>query len=180
MRLWDVATRRPWTTLGRGGGGVVRHITFAGNDRTLAADSSANSIALWDVTRQHRIGSTLDVGDPVEAMALSRDGHTLASATGQSVRLWDVASHRPLGDSLHGDDASIAAVAFAPDGALVSADRAGTVVRWDPLLTSERADAWRQRVCRMVGRDLTEGEWGESLPDTPYQPVCGQHQSSTR
>jgi hypothetical protein len=31
----------------------------------------------------------------------------------------------------------------------------------------------------MVGRDLTEAQWREALPGTPYRPACTQPQALT-
>ena len=60
-----------------------------------------------------------------------------------------------LGDSLHGEWARL-----RPDGAEVAASVSDGVVLWD-------LDPGRQfeAVCRIAGRDLTEGEWETYLAD---------------
>ncbi len=73
---------------------------------------------------------------PVQGMAYSPDGRTLATASDdQTVRLWDVSDRdrpQPLGQPLTGHTNLVYGVAFAPDGrtlATTSVDR--TVRLWD-------------------------------------------------
>jgi WD40 repeat protein/DNA-binding SARP family transcriptional activator len=80
-----------------------------------------------------RLGRPLEHGGGLEGVAISPDGHTLASAADNgTVSLWDVATHRRLGQPLTGHTASVNDVAFSPDGTLLaSASDDATVRLWD-------------------------------------------------
>jgi WD40 repeat protein len=94
---------------------------------------------LWDVAAHRPIGRLAGQSGPVNSVAFSPDGKTLASgSTDGTVLLWDVATHQPIGAPLTGQNASIfsvvfsASVAFSPDGnILASGNNDGTVRLWD-------------------------------------------------
>jgi WD40 repeat protein len=66
-----------------------------------------------------------------------------------------------------------AAVAFGSDGTeLVSGGSDGTVAVWDRLLLDRDFDAWRKRLCRLAGRNLTEADWAQFLPGQRYRTTC--------
>jgi hypothetical protein len=57
---------------------------------------------------------------------------------------------------------------FLYDSTLATTSNDFTAMVWDT--DPERAV---QRVCAMVGRDLTRSEWAELSPESDYRPVCG-------
>jgi hypothetical protein len=82
----------------------------------------------------------------------------------ETATLFDVPSGVRLGDSLHGEWARL-----RPDGTEVAASVSNGVLLWD-------LDPGRQfeAVCRIAGRDLTEGEWETYLADLGApRSTCG-------
>ena len=99
-------------------------------------------------------------------------GKPLATIGKGGVQLWDVERRQPLGGPL-ADPAGAVSVAFASDGSgLATGDEGGVVTVWDPLLLSTRFDAWRTRLCRLAGRNLTRSEWSQLLPGVRYRKTC--------
>jgi WD40 repeat protein len=96
-------------------------------------------------------------------MAWSRDGAFIATSGQGRVAVWDGHTGAIIGavGAPSGD------VGFTDDGTVVVAGADGTVRTWDP-----RPSAWVAAACQMAGRDLTEAEWRDYLPDREYSPVC--------
>ena len=174
VRLWDVAdgslVRTSALTAARTG------IAFSPDGATIAAAGADGTIRLLEAGTLEQQGAAL-VGHsgPVIAVAFSPDGQTLASAGSDgSLRLWDPESHTELGDPLTGHDGRVNAVAFGPDGTTLATSGAdGTVRTWSGVLwRSPRGLA--ERVCRLVSRDMTAGEWASLVPDAPYHRPCAE------
>ncbi|MGI5216091.1 hypothetical protein [Plantactinospora sp. CA-290183] len=74
----------------------------------------------------------IDGANPVESVAFSPDGRTLAVGDGREVRLWDTTDPqrpRPSG-TLTGSSGAVDAVMFSPDGRTIAAADDGAVLRW--------------------------------------------------
>ncbi|MBI3412032.1 MAG: WD40 repeat domain-containing protein [Planctomycetes bacterium] len=89
-------------------------------------------IKIWDAKTGKQIRSLKGHGDPIEGLAISKDGKFLASGSkDQTVKIWDVAAGKDV-QTLKGHTGVVHAVAFAPDGKrLASASEDGTVKIWD-------------------------------------------------
>jgi hypothetical protein len=67
----------------------------------------------------------------------------------------------------------MASVALSPSGSeLVTGSYDDSAAIWDELLLSSDYDAWRARLCRIAGRNLTRDEWTEFLPGQRYHVTC--------
>jgi len=108
----------------------------------------------------------------VWGLAFSPDGQLLASSDGfGAIRLWEVASGRPIGAALKGHAGWMTGPpAFSLDGkTLYSGCNGGEIRTWDMDPAS-----WRERACRVVGRNMTQAEWAEYMPGVPYHKTCEQ------
>ncbi len=139
----------PW----KGHLGPVNALAFAPDSDTLASGGGDRSIRLWaPATGTNKAVWTgpwpagreqdrpmLHV-DPIEAVAFSPDGQTVATATGSpSVTLWNVSDHtirRRFADSPE----SVRALAFAPDGARLAVGDDGKTVTLVDLLNGKKPE----------------------------------------
>ena len=155
--LWDITDPAHPRPLGQlpasptvGATYGINSVAFSPDGHTLAgggssSNSSFSAVWLWDVTdparprllSQFLTGGTAThygIGNEVDSVAFSPDGHTLAGGSGGTVGLWDVADPvhpRPLGQPLTGGTAGINSVAFSPDGHTLAGGSGGTVRLWD-------------------------------------------------
>jgi WD40 repeat protein/class 3 adenylate cyclase/tRNA A-37 threonylcarbamoyl transferase component Bud32 len=142
-------------------------VRFSPDGRLLAV-VSPHYTQLWDVAKRRRLGPPLRGHEGLVFTAeFSPDGRTLAtSGSDGSVILWDVRSRRTLG-KLPGRLGQISG-RFTPNGRrLFVLHELGGAQRWDVS-----PDAWSKHACRVAGRELTEAEWDEFVPDQDYRRVC--------
>lgn len=78
----------------------------------------------------------------------------------------DVTRRRAIGEPIPGYG-----TAGFDRNVLVSVGSAGAVP-WSPLLTNERYDALRHRICALTRRNLSQVEQRDFLPDGSYEPTC--------
>src|SRR5262245_56321529 len=89
-------------------------------------------IKIWDAKSGKQIGSLKGHGDPIEALAISKDEKFLASCSkDQTCKILEVSAVKEI-QNLKGHAGIVHAVAFAPDGKrLATASEDGTVKIWD-------------------------------------------------
>jgi RNA polymerase sigma factor (sigma-70 family) len=113
-------------------GGPCR-LAFSSDGRTLLAGGWDKTLRLWEVATGKEVFHVEGL-DPVNAVAFAPDGRRVAAATGWvqgKILLFDVPTGRELA-GLHGHDAYVGALAFAPDGnTLASGQRDTTILLWD-------------------------------------------------
>jgi WD40 repeat protein len=174
VQLWDARRHtRIGPALSSGEG--LWDIAFGPDGKTFAGAGTDGTVRLWKVSGSTPLTGPVLTGhnEIVESISFTPDGSTLVSGGDDgTVRLWDVAHGMPLGDPLPA--ASFPkAVVVSPDGRmLVSSHDDGTIRSWDPVLLSPDLDAWRARICPLVGRNLTRTEWHQYVSDRSYRKTC--------
>ena len=173
IELWDVGARRAARPL-RGNGAESIALAFDDGGLLLAAGDPLGRIVLWDLPSGRSLAAPLKIhSGEILALTFIGDAQTVATAgADRTVSLVDVTAGRRLGPPLTGHNAAVHAVAVTARGQLMSADASGRVLLWDRLLLSTDERAWRNRICRLVGRSMTREEWTALLPDRPYRAAC--------
>jgi WD40 repeat protein len=97
-------------------------VAFSPDEQTVLTGSVDETARLWQISSGQEIGSPLKLGGPVEAMAFSSDGRTLALGC----KDWKVYLWRRGMDAFSGDPqllfhlAPVTSVAFSPDGRMLA------------------------------------------------------------
>ncbi len=148
--------------------GLAVSISFSPDGKLLAIGTDDGKVALFDADDGTPSGSVIQAATgAVDPVSFSPDGRQLAvSSEDLTATLWDVDAHEQIGGTFPVDQGTIPTAQFAPDGSLVINGLAdATVWPMDPKV-------WKDFACRAAGRDLTEAEWEDLLPDRPYQTTC--------
>ncbi|MDF0551889.1 S-layer homology domain-containing protein [Kamptonema sp. UHCC 0994] len=131
INLWDVTTGKLLYSLDG-----FNPMAIASQGRVFASSGGPSEIKLWDVVTG-ALRSTLAVpavaGGGIKAIAISRDGWTLAHAmSGNSrIQVWDLRKRQAL-YTLDGHSAGIEAIAISPDGqTLASSSSDRTLKLWN-------------------------------------------------
>jgi len=153
-------------------GDSVRTVAFSPNGRLLAVGRYGGTVLFYSTRTWKPVGRALDGHDArVTALEFSGDGRTLATgAVDGTVRLWSVGTQRAIGSSLEIEPEAYVSARFSRDGSyLFAVPHEGRGVRWDV-----RPASWKRHACLVAGREITEREWHDALPERPFRPVCGR------
>ncbi|MGW2256024.1 nSTAND1 domain-containing NTPase [Kitasatospora sp. NPDC001660] len=170
VRLWDVATGRSLRTL-TGHTSAVWSVAFSPDGKALATAGGDNTARLWDVATGRSLTTLTGHTNTVFSAAFSPDGKTLATASrDHTVKLWDVATGTARA-TLTGHTDMVLSVAFSPDGRTIATGSYDDTARLRTIVLPRPAAAV-ERICRAVGRGLTQEERAAYLPGQSAGPVC--------
>jgi WD40 repeat protein len=186
VRIWDVKTFRELDRLSAQA--RVTDLALSPDGRTVALvteavpgePSEGNNVLLLDLTTHKQLGR-LPIGpdESVNGIVFSPDGHTLLSIDGEpgepegsKLILWNVATRKQLGQSLIDPGEAATTAIFSPNGlTLAIAGENGGIHLWRGILW-QRFSELRNKVCDLVGDDLSRAEWAEYAPGVSYRQIC--------
>ena len=126
-------------------------LALSPDGQTVAIADNEGSVQLWEAKTGKPLRRFGTKGRPIDALAFSPDGKTLACGDlaavrndgagppvgASTIRLWDTATGRPL-RKLKGHTGNVTALVFSPDGrTLVSTSHDATIRFWDPATGKE-------------------------------------------
>jgi len=152
---------------------VLYGLAYSFDGRTLAFAVDQDYLIKFLATASMRsIGEPLRFAHAPTGVAFSRDGRILVSADGDEVSFWDVQTHQLVGQPVStGHDVND--LAISPDlTTIASAEASGKVLVWYSIPTARDITPIKNRLCRMVGRNLTASEWNEFMPGRSYHKTC--------
>ena len=144
---WLRALRPPPTPLGTAQQAVlighekdVNSVAFTPDQQRIISGSQDRTIRIWDTQTGRELQCLRGFEGPVDGVAVSPDGRTIASGEGWTadngslncaVRLWDTETGRQS-HCLRGHTNTVDSVAFSPDGRRLASGSSDTTVRiWD-------------------------------------------------
>ncbi|KAK4556423.1 hypothetical protein LTR86_006567 [Recurvomyces mirabilis] len=141
ITLWDVATGVRVERFANSAG--FRDLAFSPDGSSVAVGTDTGAIMLQDFDQpdQDDRSTTVSFGSDIEAMSLSSDGRTLATASWRGeICIWDVQGRSVTTRWL--DLPGVTAVCFSPVGdMLASSTHDGTVTIWNITCNAQRVAA---------------------------------------
>ncbi|MFQ3639620.1 MAG: serine/threonine-protein kinase, partial [Chloracidobacterium sp.] len=128
-RLWTLRDAVEIGSLGHRT--AVRAVLFASSGRWLIT-ACDTEVKIWDALRQRQIASFLGHVKTIDALALSPDGHTLASGgVDDTIYLWDLISKTEQA-LLRLPGHAPTSLVYLPTQTLISGGRDGRLCLWQP------------------------------------------------
>lgn len=166
LQLWDVRNRTMRAELKGSNAVGTSSLAFNPSGTLLAQGGQDNNVALWDTTTGDEVAVLAGVRSAVYGVSFSSDGLLAAGGAGNAgVIVWDVARRTQQAQLQPGTTGT--EPIFLPGGVLLITDLTG-IHRYDL-----GADAVSERLCGLVGREMTEEEWNDYVVGQEYGPLCG-------
>ena len=130
VKFWDVAQALGERDVLTAHSGSVESLAFTPDGQTIVSGGHDAWIRRWEVSTGRQLDQlgVPEVRKPVESLAISHDGGTLADPR---VGLWDMETRRLLEHP--SEEGLFSAVAFSPVEAIVAMAHPGTIRLWDAV-----------------------------------------------
>jgi WD40 repeat protein len=174
VRVWDVMSGEARATINVENG-TFSAICFSADGKSVLTANGTDSggggdhlIRIWDLATG-KSSRTLDPGEVMTALSLSRDGFTLAmGGQGGAVKLWDMSAGKERA-TLTGHTDEIQSIDLSPDGRmLASGSKDGTARLWDPATGKALSVLKHRDIVTAVafspdGKTLATGCWDHAV-----------------
>jgi WD40 repeat protein/DNA-binding SARP family transcriptional activator len=112
---------------------------------------------------------------PVVSISFAPDEDTfVTTGSDGAIKLWETGTSRLLGVVQPLGANRTVRSTFVDEGRVLIYYNTGEIFEWDP-----RPDSWEAYACRVAGRNLSQAEWAELLPDRPYRSTCPDYPAGT-
>ena len=168
LQVLDARTGRVIATLDQDA--EPRSVAFSPDGRLLFTGLLNGAGRFYSTRDWSRSGATIRGQDQrVTSAQFTPDGRTLVTGSSDgTAMLWDVAGRKPIGAPITVETNAFLSTVLSRDGRYLFALPSGrTGMRLD--LSPK---AWTAHACRIAGRELTDREWSEAVPEQPYRRVC--------
>jgi tricorn protease-like protein len=171
VKLWDVASGKELKNL-QDHIDAVFALTFSPDGKHLASASQDRTVKLWDVASGNRLYTLGDALDGLTGIAYSPSGEQIAAAGyDKTIYIWKVGdTEGALKQSLIGDEDSILALVWSPDGkTIVTASSDGSIrfrdaKTLDPVRVIDHQPEWVQALAISPdGKWLAAGRFNGTL-----------------
>jgi WD40 repeat protein len=151
VRLWELTAAPKLTATLKEHTAPVSAVAFSPDGKLLVSGGADKKALIWDTAKGAKVATLETIAQSITGVAFSPDGKTLATAGNSAsldsrgtysfeaglVRLWDTANWKER-QTPSIAVAPVFAVAFAGDGALVSASQDNIVRLWDVATGKEQ------------------------------------------
>jgi len=150
-------------------------VVFSPDGRWLAAATNSGRVVVWSTRTWKQLKAWDAVpGFGVDSMMFTPDSGFLVTGGAGQAAIWNVEQGASGGVRLAVDpsrrDARVL-VGVRDDGRTLVTYTDGTGVRHWGVSPGELLE----HACRIAGRNLTQQEWDDLLPDRPYQRTCPEY-----
>lgn len=164
--VWDTKSDKKQSVIDTGQGSL-NGIAVTRDGTRVATAGADRTTRVWDLATGAELTRVHCAVSAANKPTFSADGHTLAVACAdRTISLWSVPTGRRI-TTLTGHTGQVRALAFLPDGTLVSGGEDRRIIRW--TLTADDA---HHRICSDVNRDLSPDEWRDHLGDGEPERRC--------
>lgn len=174
IRFWDLSGSSPTIVDELMHESGVSSLALSPGGSILAAGGSEGKVLTWRISQKENrpdtLLSILNHEGPVNSIAFSPDSKLIATASSDKrVKIWATDQESSEPKLIFDHDSWVFSVAFTPDGKHLVSGSADKLVR----VWFTQAEMLAEKVCEIVGRDLTRGEWRNFVSsDIPYEPTC--------
>jgi WD40 repeat protein len=172
--IWEVQSGQAHSTI-HVENGTSRAIAFTADGKMLLTANGTDSggsgdhlIRCWDLATG-KVARTLDPGEVMSALAISRDGNTLAmGGLSGAIKVWDLSTNRERA-SLAGHTDEVQSIDLSPNGTtLASGSKDGTARLWDlgtgkPPRVLKHRDIVTAVALSPDGKTLATGCWDHAV-----------------